>query len=294
LPFPARDLLPLDSYFSIGIRKKPHATMITSRGCPYNCNFCVNHSVLGKRFRYRSVENVIKEIDELVSKFHVREIDIIDDNFTLIPERAEKICDELIKRRYDLIWKLGNGIRADRINEQLIRKMKDAGCYLIAFGVESGNPEILKGINKGETLEDIKKAVRLCKKYGIETEGFFIIGNLGDNEKTIQETINFAKKLDLNIAQFQVFIPIPGSEYTKLIEKEGKVFAKSWSDYGAFKKPIFQHQSLTPELMERMQKKAYRDYYLRPKMILKKIMEIRSPRQFVDYAKAGLVIFKLK
>ncbi|MBI5148125.1 radical SAM protein [Candidatus Pacearchaeota archaeon] len=294
LPFPARDLLPLDKYYTIGTRKSPNATLVTSRGCPYNCNFCVNRNVLGKGFRARSVENVVAEIDELVKKYGVKEIDIIDDNFTLIPERAERICDELIKRKYDLIWKLGNGVRADKINETLIKKMKQARCYSIAFGIETGNPEILKNINKGETLEDIEKAVKLAKKYKILTTGFFIIGNLGDNEKTMQQTIDFAKKLDLDIAQFQVFIPIPGSDYTKIIEKEGKILASSWSDYGAFKKPIFIHGSLTPELMERMQKKAYHDYYLRPRMIIRKLLEIRTFKQLKAYIQAGIAVLKFR
>ncbi|MFH0831812.1 MAG: radical SAM protein [archaeon] len=292
LPFPARELLPLDKYYSVGIRKYPFATMITSRGCPYNCNFCVNYTVLGKGFRARSVENVMAEIDELVKKYHVREIDINDDNFTVDMKRAEKICDELIKRKYDLIWKMGNGIRADRVDENLIKKMRLAGCYLIAFGIESGNPEILEKINKGETLEQIKQAVKWCKKYSIETEGFFIIGNLGDNERTMQQTIDFAKKLDLDIAQFQVFIPLPGSSYEKIIKKEGKIFAKSWKDYNAFSKPIFSHGNLTPELMEKMQKKAWRDFYFRPKVITRKLLEIRSLRQFAAYAKAGLALLK--
>ncbi len=294
LPFPARDLLPLDKYESVGIRRYPFATMITSRGCPYSCNFCVNYTVLGKRFRYRSVKNIMQEIDELVNKYHIREIDIIDDNFTVIPERAEKICDELIKRKYDLIWKLGNGIRADRVNERLLMKMKKSGCYLVAFGIESGNEEILKGINKGESLQQIVQAIRWAKKYGMETEGFFILGNLGDNEKTMQQTIDFAKKLDLDIAQFQVFIPIPGSSYEQIIKKEGKIFAKSWKDYNAFGKPIFQHGKLTPELMEKMQKKAYKEYYFRPRMIMKKVLEVRTPKQFIAYARAALGLVKFK
>ncbi|MFH1249397.1 MAG: radical SAM protein [archaeon] len=294
LPFPARDLLPLNKYESVGIRRYPFATMITSRGCPYSCNFCVNYTVLGKRFRYRSVENIISEIDELVNKYGIKEIDIIDDNFTVLPERAEKICDELIKRKYNLIWKMGNGIRADRVNETLLKKMKQAGCYLVAFGIESGNEEVLKRINKGETLNQIKDAIKWAKKYHLETEGFFILGNLGDNKKTMQDTINFAKELDLDIAQFQVFIPIPGSSYERIIKKEGKIFAKSWQDYNAFGKPIFEHGELTPKLMQEMQKKAYSQYYFRPKMIIRKILEIRSPKQFIAYAKAAMGLLKFK
>lgn len=292
LPFPARDMLPLDKYYSVGVRKYPFATLVTSRGCPFNCNFCVNYIVHGKKFRYRSVENIIKEIDELVHEYKVKEINILDDNFTLDPKRAEKFCDELIKRNYNLIWKAGNGIRADSVNENLIKKMKKAGCYLLAFGIESGNKEILKNVDKGETLEQLEEAVRLSQKYKILTEGFFMIGNLGENEKTIRDTINFAKKLNLSIAQFQIFIPIPSSRYYNIIKKEGKLFAKSWKDYNAFSEPIFEHGALTKELMLKMQKQAYKEYYFRPKMIIKKLFEIRSLKQFIAYAKAGLAVFK--
>lgn len=292
LPFPARDLLPLDKYWSPGIKKYPFATLMTSRGCPYNCNFCVNYTVLGKRFRYRSSENVLAEIDELVKKYKVKEIDILDDNFTILPKRVEEICDGLIKRNYNLIWKTGNGIRADKVDEHLIKKMRQSGCYLLAFGIESGNEKILKIINKGETLQQISEAIRLCKKYKILTEGFFMFGNQGENEKTMQDTIDFAKKLDLDIAQFQVFIPLPGSSYYNLIKKEGKIFAKSWKEFNAFDKPVFQHGPLTPELMQKMQQKAYKEYYLRPKMILRKLFEIRSLKQFIAYSKAGIAVLK--
>ena len=294
IPFPARDLLPLDRYWSPGVRRYPFATIVTSRGCPYNCSFCVNYTVSGRKFRYRSPENILKEIDELVNKYKVKELNILDDNFTVIPNRVEKLCDELIKRNYDLIWKTGNGVRADRVNEHLIKKMKEAGCYLLAFGIESGDESILKIVDKGETLEQIESAVRWAKKYKILTEGFFIIGNDGENEETMNKTIKFAKKLDLNIAQFQVFIPLPGSSYYEKINRDGEIFAKSWKEYNAFGKPIFRYKELTPELMEKMQKKAYKQYYFRPKMLFKKLLEIRSFKQLMAYAMAGLAVLKFK
>src|SRR3989344_4573435 len=247
IPFPARDLLPLDKYWSPG-----------------------------------------------VSKYKVKELNILDDNFTVLPNRVEKLCDELIKRNYNLIWKTGNGVRADRVNEYLIKKMKEAGCYLLAFGIESGDEAILKIVDKGETLEQIESAVKWAKKYKILTEGFFIIGNDGENEGTMNKTIKFAKKLDLNIAQFQVFIPLPGSSYYEKIIKDGEIFAKSWKEYNAFGKPIFKYKELTPELMERMQKKAYKQYYFRPKMLFKKLLEIRSFKQLNAYAMAGLAVLKFK
>src|SRR3989344_2280410 len=249
LPFPAYDLLPLNKYWSPGIRRYPFATIVTSRGCPFNCIFCVNHLVSSKKFRARSPENVLKEIDLLVKEYGIKEINVLDDNFTLLLGRAKEICNGLIKRNYDLILKTGNGIRADKIDEELIILMKKAGFYLLAFGIESGNKEILKIINKGETLEQIEEAIRLCKKYKILTEGFFILGNLGETKETMQDTINFAKKLDLDIAQFQVFIPFPGSKFYNEIKKNGEIFSKNWEDYNAFDRPIFRYKNLTPELM---------------------------------------------
>ncbi len=292
LPFPARDLLPMEKYWSVGIKKYPFATMMTSRGCPYNCNFCVNYKVLGKKFRYRSPENVLEEIDELVHKYHVKEISILDDNFSLIPNRVEKICDGLMDKSYDLIWKTSNGIRADSITEPLIQKMKKSGCYLLAFGVESGNPEILKVIQKNETLDQIENVIKLCKKYKIKTEAFFMIGNEDETEKTIQDTIDFAKELNVDIAQFQIFIPLPGSSYYEKIKQNGKLYTKSWKDYNAFNEPIFEYKDLTRELMSKMQKKAYKEYYFRPKMIIKKLLEVKSFKQFNAYIGAGLSILK--
>ena len=294
LPFPAYDLLPLDKYWSPGIRRYPFATIVTSRGCPFNCIFCVNHLVSSKKFRARSPENVLKEIDLLVKEYGIKEINVLDDNFTLLLGRAKEICNGLIKRNYDLILKTGNGIRADKIDEELISLMKKAGFYLLAFGIESGNKEILKIINKGETLEQIEEAIKLCKKYKILTEGFFILGNLGETEGTMQDTINFAKKLDLDIAQFQAFIPFPGSKFYNEIKKNGEIFSKNWEDYNAFDRPIFRYKNLTPELMSRMQNKAYKEYYLRPKIILRKLFEIRNLNQFKAYALAGLSVIKFR
>ncbi len=292
LPFPAWDLLPINKYWSPGIRRYPFATIVTSRGCPYGCNFCVNYMVHGKKFRARSPENVLTEIDMFVKTYGIKELNILDDNFTLDPKRVEAICNGLIERNYNLIWKTGNGIRADRVDRALLERMKNAGCYLVAFGIESGDTKILKIINKGETLEQIENAVRWSKDVGLVTEGFFMIGNEGENENTIRTTIDFAKRLDLDIAQFQVYIPLPGSSYYEKIKNEGEIFAKSWVDFNAFGKPVFRHGELTPELMERMQKIAYREYYFRPKMILKKLGEIRSLKQFRAYFKAGLAVLK--
>jgi len=293
LPFPARDLLPLDKYWTPGVKRYPFATMITSRGCPHQCIFCTTRKIHGRRFRYRSADNVIAEIDQLVSDYKIKEINILDDNFTVIQERAEEICDKLIKRNYDLIWKLGTGVRVDRVDKELIMKMKRAGCYLLAFGIETGSQRILNNIKKGITLDQISKAIRWTKEAGMETEGFFMIGNLGENRKTIMQSIEFAKKLDMDYAQFQIFTPLPGTEYTDIIEKEGRILTKSWASYNAFNEPIFEHGDLTPRIMMLMQKLAYKKYYIRPKIFVKKLMKMKSLTELKANIKGGMAVFKM-
>ncbi len=293
LAFPARDLLPLHKYWTPGVRRYPFATMMTSRGCPYSCTFCSNFRTQGKQFRFRSPENVLAEIDELVNKYGVKEINIIDDNFTFMPQRVKEICDLLIERNYDVILKTGNGIRADRVNLPMLKHMKKAGFYLVAFGIESGNPEILKKMRKGETREQIKQAVTWAKQAGLITEGFFMFGNEGEGEKEMRETIDFAKELDLNIAQFQVYTPVPGSPLYEKIARDGKVFSQKWEDFNAFNEPLFEYGESKFDLMVKMQQTAYREYYFRPKMIVKKILEVKNLKQFSAFVKAGMAVAKM-
>ncbi|MEN9625935.1 MAG: hypothetical protein RL557_263 [archaeon] len=293
LAFPARDLLPLNKYWTPGVRRYPFATMMTSRGCPYSCTFCSNFRTQGKQFRFRSPENVVAEIGELVNKYGVKEINIIDDNFTFMPGRVKEICNLLIERKYDVILKTGNGIRADRVSLPMLRHMKKAGFYLVAFGIESGNPEILKKMRKGETREQIKQAVNWAKQAGLITEGFFMFGNEGEGPKEMRETIEFAKELDLNIAQFQVYTPVPGSPLYEKIARDGKVFSQKWEDFNAFNEPLFEYGESKFDLMLKMQQTAYREYYFRPHMIVKKFLEVRNLKQLNAFVKAGMAVAKM-
>jgi len=293
LPFPARDLLPLKKYWTPGVRRYPFATMMTSRGCPYSCTFCSNFRTQGKQFRFRSPENVVAEIDELVNKYGVKEINIIDDNFTFMPGRVKEICDLLIQKNYDVILKTGNGIRADRVSLPMLQHMKKAGFYLVAFGIESGNPDILKKMRKGETKDHIRRAVKWAHQAGLITEGFFMFGNEGEGEKEMLETIQFAKELDLNIAQFQVYTPVPGSPLYEKIAREGRIFSQKWEDFNAFNEPLFEYGESKFKLMMEMQQRAYREYYFRPRIMVKKLLEVRNLKQFNAFVKAGVAVAKM-
>jgi len=162
------------------------------------------------------------------------------------------------------------------------------------LGIETGNEEILRNIRKNISLEQVRTAVNWCRDAGIETRGLFMFGNLGENEKTMQDTIDFAKSLDLDTATFHITIPFPNTDYWKIIKKEGEIYPKSYRDYIAYGNVIFQHGELTKELLLKMQKKAFRSFYFRPKIFLKAIKKIDSFEKFRIYANAAMAFLYLK
>jgi magnesium-protoporphyrin IX monomethyl ester (oxidative) cyclase len=203
LPFPARHLLPMEAYFAAvkenpvrGEIRKPWAAMITSRGCPYDCVFCTIHTVMGKKWRARSPENVVDEIEQLVYTYHIKQIDFSDENMTLDKKRMEAICDLILKKGLDIEWYAPNGVRADTLDENLLTKMKESGCKKIRVAPESGVQRVVDQIiKKNLSLKEVEKAVILSKKVGIKVGCFFVIGLIGETKKDIEETINYAYKL---------------------------------------------------------------------------------------------------
>ena len=295
LPFPARELLPMDKYFSAGAKSQPSDYILSSRGCPYNCIFCADHLVHGKKFRYRSPQNIIKEIEEIYKR-GAKDFDFIDDNFTMLPERVDKFCDLMIKKGLNkkVTWRCANGIRVDRITPKLLRKMKRAGCYMVSLGIESGNEQILTNMKKAINLDKVKRAVRWCNEIGIETRGLFMFGNLGENEKTMRDTIDFAKSLNLDTATFHITIPFPNTDYWKIVKKEGSIYPENYRDYIAYGNVIFQHGELNDKLLINMQKKAYREFYFRPSIFLKAIKNINSLNKLKIYIDAAIAFLGFK
>jgi anaerobic magnesium-protoporphyrin IX monomethyl ester cyclase len=223
LPFPARHLLPMEEYF-VAVKEnpprgeicKPWTMMITSRGCPYNCIFCSIHVVMGKKWRGRSPENVIEEIENVVQTYHVKQIDFLDDNMTLNPKRMAAICDLIVKRGLDIEWYTPNGVRADTLDENLLRKMKASGCKKIRIAPESGVQRVVdKIIKKDLDLKKVENAVILSKKVGIKVGCFFIIGLIGETKGDIEATIKYAyklKKLGADSFYFSYATPLYGTE----------------------------------------------------------------------------------
>jgi anaerobic magnesium-protoporphyrin IX monomethyl ester cyclase len=279
IPFPAFHLLePNLKKYKCRARKKPVAPILTSRGCPYQCIYC-NKSIFGHSFRARSPENVMSEIQHLVDNYKIKQIDILDDNFTLDPRRAEVICDMIIERGYNIAINCQNGVRADRLSEELVGKMKKAGVFKVGIGIESGDKDILKIMKKQLDLEKVKEAIRMFRKNGITTYGFFIFGLPGDTPASMQRTIDFAKEANPTIANFCIAIPFPGTEMFEIVKREGR-FLQNMED-GIFSgfydgEIFFETKETKKEDVIEFYKKAYKEFYFRPGKIMDIVSSARS------------------
>lgn len=209
IPFPAWDLFPMERYFNkadLGFPKRK-ISVITSRGCPYQCSFCF-HGIFGYKYRSRSAENVVKEVELLSNKYGVHGIMFEDDTFTVDRHRVYEICDLLIKKAPKIIWTC-NG-RVNLINKDMLNKMRSAGCASISYGIESGSQKILNNINKGVEVSKMHEAIKLTWESGIVPHAFLMLGTPGETVETVRESIDFCKKAGI-AAEFTIATPIPGT-----------------------------------------------------------------------------------
>lgn len=245
------------------VKSFPIAPITSTRGCPFECTFCASPSFWERRIRFRSPENVVEEIDYLVKNFKVTEIHFEDDNLTLKSKHIEEICELILKRKININWAAPNGVRVDTLDSDLLKLMKKSGCYFLAFGIESGNQEILNRIKKKTSLQKIEKIVNLTKKIGIVTQGFFIFGLPGETEDSIKETINFAKRIFLDKAQFLLLDVLPGSELWQELMNNRKV---DWN-YNSYQEATWIPEGLDREKLNQAPSYAFRDFFFRPKQI---------------------------
>jgi len=267
-PFPARDLFPFPGKYSSPYKlRRYHATLITSRGCPGTCIFC-NKNISGFAFRMRSPENVVEEIGYLKSRFRVEEFHMADDCFSWDQDRVRRICELLLENRLNVSWACSNGIRIDSVDGGLLRLMRKAGCYRVSFGVEAGSEQVLKKIGKKIRLNDVRHAFEMAQSAGLVTVALFMLGNFGENKKTMEETIRFSKGLTTDYAQFTIATPFPGTPFYRIVERQGRFLSRDWAQYGVFSQPLFELDGLSAELMLKMYKRAYREFYFRPRQIL--------------------------
>ncbi|RLF16500.1 MAG: B12-binding domain-containing radical SAM protein [Thermoprotei archaeon] len=266
LPFPAYDLLPMKKYEISGHR---FGNVMTSRGCPFKCIFCASSTLFGKKWRARSPENVIDELRLLRDEYGIREIEFLDDTFTLSKKRAERICDLMIRERLEISWSCSSHVNT--VSKKLAEKLKKAGCHSVYVGVESGSQRILDIIGKNTTLEKAERAVKTLKEAGLNVLASFIIGVPGETVSTIKSTIRLAKKLKPTYAQFTLCTPFPGTKLFELALKRGLLLTRNWARYTTLE-PVMSIPGMTAEQLKKWLRKAYLSFYLRPRFLLEQIL----------------------
>jgi anaerobic magnesium-protoporphyrin IX monomethyl ester cyclase len=261
LPLPRHDLLPLDSYRAPLVRG-PYAFVVTSRGCPGGCRFCIKHVSYGNEVRFRSPENVLAEIEQLVS-LGVRAIHMYADLFTLDRDHVMGICRGILSRGLKVRWTCNS--RVDFVDEEMLRTMARAGCWMISWGIESGDDGMLRRMRKGTTTDQVERALRWAKKNGIMNWGYFIIGLPGESEESIRRTIDFAKLLPLDLALFHIAAPHPGTPFFfEVVENGWFRPGTRWEDVDMDRSTVLDYPHLRAEELEKWARRAFREWALRP------------------------------
>lgn len=275
LPFAARHLVDMVKYRPLANQYKrlPATNFVAIRGCPYVCSFCSNPAIFGHKIRAMSPKRVIEELKFLKETYGIREISFWDDIFTADRNWAMETCDLMIKEDLDITWSCYS--RVNTVDPEILRKMKKAGCWNIFFGLEAGNQQLLNNIRKGATLQQIRNAIKWTSQARIETRGSFILGLPGETPELAKETIEFAKSLDLDYAQFCIDTPFPGTELYATAEKWGTL-KKEYDKFNIWTPVFVPFGYNSAKEIEEMEKYAMKSFYLRPKYIVKRVMKIRS------------------
>lgn len=277
---PRHDLLPIRHYNLLHARRYPVTSVLSSYGCPYSCDFCVSSTVPHK---IRDIDNILEEL-KFISQLKIKEVIFRDNTFGANREHALNLCNEMISQGINISWVCDS--RIDCLDEELIQLMKQAGCHMIHFGIESSNDKILKKYHKGINRDKVIETISYCKKYKISTMGYFIIGLPGETESDILNTINFAKDLNLDLASFNVAIPIHG---TKLRDTAiNNNWVKSENNYDGSYFPSISNNLLTPQRIWELRNYAFRSFYFRPLFLLKKIISIKTFYEFKNFIKYGI------
>lgn len=277
LPFPSRHLYDLAQYPLYAPNGEPMITVLSSRGCPYNCSFCFK-GIVGRSYHQRSPENIVAELRQVHEAYKIRNFYFIDDLFTIDVRRLEKILDYFIDQRLDFRWRCL--ARVDRVTPDLLKKMYRAGCRQIHYGIESGNDEVLRKTAKHINLQQVRDAVRWTEEAGIRSKGYFILGLPGDTEDTMEETIEFAASLELTEAMFSIATPFPGTRlWTELVERNpgtvyGADFTKTYyfNNYAAEIAPFMNVSEVGDDQLSGMALRARERFH-----------EAKEQRKFVHY-----------
>ncbi len=272
IPLPDYEGFELNRYLGYSER---HLPLVTSRGCPYQCVFCSIRLSMGLKFRARSPENVVSEIEHWYKKGW-RSFEVDDDNFTLDMDRAMKICNLIIEKGLKITWKCDNGVRADRLSRELLERMKEAGCVYVSFGVEGGNNKMMAAMKKGEKIETIISSIKLAKEVGLGVGATFIIGTPEETYEDFLDSLAIARDLPVDHVSFYNMVPYPGTEMYKWAEENGRfLMDKETFLYNVAhwkNKPVFDTKGFTAEERSKAYKIAHSLYR-------KKALEMKLGRE---------------
>lgn len=297
LPEPARDLLPMHTYFlppTKSARGGQPANMLTSRGCPFACTYCESELIWLRQYRRRNIKLVVDEIENLMRDYGCTQFNFNDDLFSAHKGWLKEFADEIAKRKLDISFVCST--RADLIDDDRLALLKQMGCYKVALGLESGSARMLTLMNKKLELGKVPGAIKKIKQYGIKAGAAFVIGHYGETEETIRETIAFAKRLDLHTVAFFQASPFPGTALYSMLKERNLIRPNTrWSEYAIVSPapPVYDLPTMSAEEIHRWVKRAYRAYYLRPRYFVDRLLEIRNPHHMMNLIRGAGILLNL-
>lgn len=281
LPFPAWHLIDPSDY-RMPFKNIPFLLVATSRGCPYKCTFCADKAFYGTKLRLKSPKRVVDELEWVKKTFGISEFLFWSESFTINNNFVLEVCKEILSRRLKVSWVCNS--RVDNVDLPLLRKIKEAGCWMIGYGIESGNQEVLDSVKKGTTIQQAKQAVKWAKEAGLEVTGHCILGLPIETEETIKQTIDFSIELDLDFAQYYCAVPFPGSKlYSEAIEQKW-INTADWSKFEQ-NFSVLDLSNISSDKIMQLRRAAFKKFYLRKKIILKTLKRIKSPKTFIKMSK---------
>jgi anaerobic magnesium-protoporphyrin IX monomethyl ester cyclase len=287
LPIPRRDLLPYEMYSTVVSLRPPTTIMVSSRGCPYACSFC--YTAGGKKYRERSPRDVVREMEASVA-LGIHEFLFFDETFTINKERIYAICDEIIRSGIDVLWDVR--ARVDCVDAPLLKRMKQAGCGRVQYGIESGTQRVMDILNKGTTIEQAREAILMTRAAGLSTYADFMIGAPGETREEIFETLRFAQRLNLDYVHFSVTMPLPNTVLHRMAVRQGIISDDTWRDFAkdptnAFEVPYWT-EVFSREELDALVTHCIKTCYLRPRYMWRSLRQVKSIGEFYRKARAGV------
>ncbi len=295
LPYPARDLVPTEVYQSVlsDHTERKMTTIMGSRGCPMRCIFC-DRPQFGKTFRQRSVENILDEMQECVDRFNIREFVFYDDTFSLSRRWVRRFVGGLMDRKLDVAYDVR--IRVDILEEDCLDRLARSGCRRIHVGVESGDEQVLEIIRKGIDIATVRRVVHRAGHLGVETLGYFMLGLPGEREAQARRSLDLALSLPFDYVQFAITCPFPGTHLYKMAMERGICRGDVWRQYAADPRPDFVAPAwteyFTREQLWELARRSYREFYFRPRYLLRRLGAVSSGADFAKKARTGLAMLQ--